>query len=585
MKLNNIICGSALILALASCSDQMDYNEYKVNDKDYLLQQFDRVGKFTTHIYRDLPSDWGMHSGAMMASATDESVYSHQGNAVETYFNGAWGPTNALSNTWSTAWDAIAYCNLYLDEFNNLTFDDHSVEKDYFDQMIKYNNLQWEVRFMRAFHYFRLVRQYGGVPLITSYMDADEANNQARVKADDIFAFIDEECAAIKDTIIKDYSGAYISLENESGRVNNLGVLALRAQAAFYHASPLFTQGKSEAEKKELWHQAALRIQEAITECRGRGMRLANDYSKLFATSNWQDTEALKEIIFATRTAAARSVESYNFPIGMAGAGGGNCPTENLVSAYEMKNGKLITDPTSGYDPQNPYKDRDARLEATVAVNGEKWPNYLDNDALEIWYGGANSRSITYGTPTGYYLKKYVNREQKISGSGSTTTTHTWVLYRMGQLYLDLAEAMLNYTGDPYATADELAMSAVEAVNMVRTRAGQPDLPNGLSAADFKARYENERFIELAFEGHRIYDLRRWMKPAADFTTVKVMEITKDANGALNFNTVTNPGYITKRQFDPAKMYLWPIPQADILKSGNLKQNPGWGGDTEDTLK
>lgn len=586
MKLKHIIFGAAVFaMCGVSCSDQMDYHEYKVNDEDFIKRDFGNTGKITTHIYRALPSDWGMHSGAMLASATDESVYSHQGNAVETYFNGAWGPTNAMSNTWSGAWDAIAYCNLFLDQFNNLTFPEHELEKGYADEMIKYNNLQWEVRFMRAFHYFRLVRQYGGVPLIVNYLNADEANAQPRVKADLIFDFIDEECAAIKDTIIKNYAGAYVSLENEGGRVNDLGVLALRAQAAFYHASPLFTQGKSEAEKKELWHQAALRIQEAITACKGRGMRLANDYSKLFATSNWQDTEAQKEIIFATRTAAARSVESYNFPIGMAGAGGGNCPTENLVSAYEMTNGKPITDPTSGYDPQNPYKNRDKRLEATVAVNGEKWPNYLDTDALEIWLGGANSRSITYGTPTGYYLKKYVNREQKISGSGSTTTTHTWVLFRMGQLYLDLAEAMLNYTGDPYATADELPMSAIEAVNTVRARVGQPELAKGMSAADFQARYENERFVELAFEGHRIYDLRRWMKPAADFTTVKVMEITKDADGTLKFETKVNPGYITTRSFDPNKMYLWPIPQAEILKAGNLKQNPGWGGDTEDTIQ
>lgn len=577
MKIKYIISFSALVaLGLASCSDQMNYHEFKVNDKDYVTRDFGNVGKITTHVYRALESDFGqMHGGANLSSATDESVYSHQGNQIESYYNGSWSPTNANSNTWSTCWEAISYCNLFLDEFSDLTFPEHELEKNYPYEMIKYNNLKWEMRFMRAFNYFRLVRQYGSVPLIVNFMNADESNNMPQVSTDEIFDFIDSECDAIKDEIIKDYAGAYVSLENESGRVNNLGVLALRARAALYHASPLFTQGKSDSEIKELWHQAALRAKECIDECKKRNMKLANDYSKLFATNNWQDSEALKEIIFATRNAASNNFEKYNFPIGMASAQGGNCPTENLVSAYETTNGLPINEDPS-YDPQNPYANRDSRLAATVAVNGEKWPNYLPTDALETWVGGANSRTVTYGTPTGYYLKKYVNREQKISGSGTTTTTHTWVLFRLGQLYLDYAEAMLNYTGNGYSTADELNMTAAEAINLVRTRAGQPELPAGLSFADFEKRYENERFVELAFEGHRIYDVRRWMKAPQYFVDIKCMEITKNDDNTFSYNVVTNPSYITRRAWPGDKAYLWPIPQSEILKSGNLHQNYGW---------
>lgn len=579
MKIKNIIGIAALMsLGLTACSDQMNYHEYKVNDEEWVKRDFQTVVNLTTNVYRNLESDWGqMYSGGSLCSATDEAVYSHEGNSIETYYNGSWSPTNALSNTWSNAWGAISYCNLILDRFSELSFPEHELEKNYMDQMIRYNNLQWEMRFMRAYQYFRLVRQYGGVPLITEFLDADDTNNAPQVSADEIFKFIDDECLAIKDTIISDYSGAYNSLENESGRVNNLGVLALRARAALYHASPLFTQGKTDSEIKELWRQAAIANKECIDECRKRSMRLANDYSKLFLKTNYSDTEATKEIIFATRTAAARTMEQYNFPIGMTNAGGGNCPTENLVSAYEMTNGLPITDAASGYDPQNPYKNRDKRLEATVAVNGEKWPNYLDTDALETFVGGANSRthSSNNGTPTGYYLKKYVDREQKISGSGMTTSTHTWVIFRLGQVYLDYAEAMLNYTGSGYATEDNLAMSAAEAINMVRTRAGQPDLPNGLSKEEFTKRYENERFVELAFEGHRIYDVRRWMKAPQYFKDIKVMDIQKNADGTLTFNTVTNPSWITPRQWQD-KYYFWPIPQADVLKSGALVQTEGW---------
>ncbi len=577
MKAKYLISGLAFLsLCFSSCSDQMDYKEFKIDGEDYIKRDFDKVGKITTHIYRNLDYDHGqMYGGASLCSATDEAVYSYQGNAIESYYNGSWSPTNANGNTWTTCWDAISYCNLYLDRFLGLTFPDHKLEKGYQDEMIKYHNYQWEVRFMRAYFYFLLVRQYGGVPLITANLNADEANSVPRSSADEIFDFIDKECEAIKDSIIKNYSGAYNSIENESGRVNNLGVLALRARAALYHASPLFSKEKSDTEKKELWRAAAMRNKECIDSCKKRSMTLAKDYKTLFGPDNWQNAESIKEIIFARRVAADNAFEKRNFPIGMNGGNGGNCPTENLVSAYEMTNGLPITDPNSGYDSQNPYVGRDSRLSATVAVNGEKWPVQLPTDALETWIGGANSRSITYGTPTSYYLKKYVNGETKISGTGTTSTPHTWILFRLGQVYLDYAEAVLNYTGSGYDVPADFTMSAADAINTVRARAGQPKLPNGLNYSDFTARYENERFVELAFEGHRIYDVRRWMKAPQYFVNIKVMEITKNGDD-LTFNTVTNPPYITRREWAGDHQYLWPIPQADVLKAGALTENTGW---------
>lgn len=566
-----------LSLGLTSCSDQMNYKEFKIDGEDYIQRDFDKVGKITTHIYRNLDYDHGQsYGGAMLSSATDESVYSHQGASIESYYNGAWSASNALSSTWSTCFDAIAYCNLYLDRFNNLEFPEHKLEKDYKDQMIKYNNYQWEVRFLRAYFHFLMLRQYGDVPLMTENYNSEEANNQPRAAADDVFSFIDDECVAIKDTIIANYSGAYNSIENEPGRVNKLTVLALRARAALYHASPLFTQGKSDSEKKELWHQAALRNKEVIDSCKKVSMTLAKSYGSLFGIDSWQNAEANKEIIFARRVAEDRAMETRNFPIGMSGAGGGNCPTENLVSAYETLNGLSIDDPANDqYDPQNPYDKRDSRLAATVAVNGEKWPVNLPTDALEIWYGGSNSRAVQYGTPTGYYLKKYVNGEQKISGTGPTNSKHTWVLFRLGQVYLDYAEALLNYCGNGYEVPEGFTLSAADAINLVRKRAGQPDLPTGLSYDEFVKRYENERFVELAFEGHRMYDVHRWMKAPQYFTNIKVMEVTKNGD-EITYTPVLNPSYITKRSWGGDYQYFWPIPQADVLKSGALTQNPGW---------
>ena len=567
MKLKHIIISLLALLALASCNDKMNYHEYKVDDADYIKEMFGRVGGFMTTIYSDLDSDFGNYSGAMLSSATDESVYSHPGNQVEDFYNGAWSPSNAKGSLWTTCYHGISYCNLLLDEFQGLTFPDYSLDKDYLKEMFQYNNYQWEARWARAYFYFLLVRQYGDVPLKINHLDADDSNNLPRASADEVFKFIDDECAAIKDTIIPDYNslGNMLLSMAESGRANNLAVLALRARAALYHASPLFNPSGD----KELWHQAALRCKEAIDACRGRSMSLVKDYMSLFQSDNYKDT---KEIIFARRqnsTSSNNNFERYNFPIGMENAGGGNCPTQNLVDAFEMTNGKAITDADSGYDPQNPYANRDRRLSWIVAVNGEQWPNSNPNP-LEIFTGGANAEPIAYATPTGYYLKKYCNPATVIGATGANSFYHNWVIFRLAELYLNYAEAMLNYTGSGYETTSDLNMSAAAAINIVRTRAGQPNIPEGLNSSDFKKKYENERFVELAFEGHRFFDVRRWKEAPEYFVNIRKMVITKNGE-----QVTYTPATLETRSWND-KMYFFPIPQSEIQKAGNLTQNPGW---------
>ena len=568
MKLNHYIIGVFAALSLASCSDKMDYHEYKVDGADYIKEMFSRTGGLITTIYQNLDSDFGNYSGAMLSSATDESAYSHPGNQVEDFYNGAWGPTNAKGSIWSSCYQGISYCNLFLDEFVGLTFPDYRLDVDYLKEMYQYNNYQWEARWARAYFYFLLVRQYGDVPLKVHNMDAAEANNLPRTSAEEIFKFIDSECEAIKDTIIKDYNnlGNMAMSMTESGRANNLAVLALRARAALYHASPLFNPTND----KELWHQAALRALECINACKARSMSLVSDYMSLFQSDNYKDT---KEIIFARRqngTSTNNNFEKYNFPIGMENAGGGNCPTQNLVDAFEMTNGKAISDADSGYDPQNPYANRDKRLSWIVAVNGEQWPN-ANPKPLELYYGGANAAPITYASTTGYYLKKYCNPSTVIGATGANSFYHNWVVFRLAEMYLNLAEAMLNYTGDGYATADGLSMSADAALNVVRTRAGQPNIEEGLSAAAFKQKVENERFVELAFEGHRFYDVRRWKEAPQYLTNIRKMDIRLNADSTVTYT----PAALETRQWDD-KMYFFPIPQSEIQKAGSLTQNPGW---------
>lgn len=569
MKIKNILSLAVVMLALASCGDKMDYKEYSVFDEDYVKTTFARSAGLVTSVYNDLDYDFGNYSGALLASATDESVYSHSGNAIEKFYDGGWSASNNNdASLWTKCWRGISYANLFLTEFKDQTFEDYLTDLDYKAELHQYQNLQFEARFLRAYYYFLLVRSFGGVPLITTTMDAMEINSQPRATSDEVFQFINSECKAIQDTIVKDYSdlGAMqLKSKNETGRVNNLCVLALKARASLYYASPLFNPNND----KERWHQAALDNLELINTCRARGMKLSADYGALFQKDNWQNSE---ECILVRRiVSASNTFEKYNFPIGLENAGGGNCPTQNLVDAYEMTNGKAITDADSGYDPQNPYANRDSRLAMTVAVNGEQWPN----ETLETFIGGANALPITYATPTGYYLKKYVNKSLTIGALNATTERHHWVIFRLAEFYLNYAEAMLNYTGSGYETSSGLSMTAAAAVNVVRARAKQPNLATGLDANQFKERLQNERFVELAFEGHRFYDLRRW-KVAGEqkYRTIKSMRITKNADGTF---TYTPQSDTSTRSYWDDKMYLFPLAQSEILKSGGaLTQNPGW---------
>ncbi len=554
MKLKKIFLSALAVLAFSSCSEQMDYKEFSIYDTAYMQKKFERVGGFLSTIYADLDSDFGNYSGATLASATDVSVYSHDGNAIGSFFIGAWSPTNANSSIWTTCYHGIAYCNLFLDEFTDLKFEDYKLDKNFQAEMYQYNNYQWEARWARAYFYFLLVRQYGGVPLITENLSAEEASVQPRATAEEIFKFIDDECVAIKDTITKDYGdlGNLAMTPANNGRANNLAVLALRARAALYHASPLFNPDNSQ----ELWRKAAEANKAVIDACTARGMRLSTDYRGLFiGNTNWSDAGAVGEIIFGRRMPTEnRTFETYNFPVGISGAGagggGGNCPSQNLVEAYE--NG-------------------DKRFAASIACNGDSWPN-ANTQPLETFIGGVNGLPNTYATPTGYYLKKYVTESVQIAGNGANTCKHVWVTFRLAEFYLNYAEAMLNLSGSGYSAATGFAMTPEAAINVVRKRAGLANIAKDLSVADFKAKLENERFVELAFEGHRFFDVRRWKEADKYFKTVYGVEIIKNADGTFT----ENKKVVQNRQWDD-KMYLFPIPQSEILKSGgNLTQNPGW---------
>ena len=568
-----IILASIAVIFAASCSKQMNYNEYNVYDKDYIALNFSNVGGFMTDIYNTVEYDFGNYSsGAMLASASDESKYSIMGNAIEDFYNGAWSPSNPKSNTWKNMYAGIATCNTVLTEMQGLDFEELKLNDDYIQQMHRYENYQYECRFMRAFFYFTLARQYGGVPIVGETMSAEEINVLSRNSSDEVFKYIIDECNAIKDKIIENYAdlGDYALGTPETGRADKLAVLALRAKAALYWASPLFNPSSD----KERYHNAATYYKELIAECEKRGMDLADNYESLWDTKNYTDAKITKEIIFARRYFSSANgdhlVESNNYPVGIEGGAGGNCPTQNLVDAYDMLIGKGIFETGSGYDPQNPYAGRDPRLALTVATNGSQWPTYSGAPKLQTYVGGANGQPIAGATTTGYYLKKLCHGAISLAANSKYLNDfHSYVIFRLGGAWLDYSEALFKWLGSADATSSEFPISAREAASKTRVRVGMPPFESGMSNSAFWEKYQKERMVELAFEGHRFWDVRRWKEADKFFTTIESMEITK-----------TDAGFNYKRTSESRKwedkMYLFPIPVTERMKNPNLEQNPGW---------
>ena len=585
MKTNKILCGLLGLLAMSSCSDKMDYNETVIKDKDYVLQTFEKVGGLMTNIYLKADYDFGQnYSGAMLASATDESMFSKTGTSIETFYNGTWSPSKAQGSLWSEMYDGIKTCNVVLKDFQGLKFLDYQVNEDYPMQMFRYENYKWEARFWRAYFYFNLVRQYGGVPIIDMNMAAADVNNQPRKTSDEIFQYIFDECNEVKDSIIKDYTnlGSMQLSTQDDGRANNLAVLALRARAALYWASPLFNPSGD----KERYHTAALYTKELLDSCDRRGMSLAKKYEDLWASDNYAKAEKKCEIIFGRRifgTAGSKgednTLESYNYPFGIqGGSSASNCPTQNMVDAYEMKaTGKGINETGSGYNPSKPYDGRDPRFALTIAKNGDVWPTATSykNATLQTYYNGVNGEPLIGATPTGYYLKKLLHGAiDRTSSSKLKGDQHVWVTYRLGEFYLNYAEAVYKYLGSPTATSAEFPMSADQAIDKIRERAGMPDFPTTLSNDEFWEKYKNERMVELAFEGHRFWDVRRWKEADKYFKNIQEMKITKNDDGSFTYTRET-----VQRQWND-KMYLFPIPYDVMLKHEKYglkwEQNPGW---------
>jgi len=534
---------------MGSCS-YLDYSEASYLQKEDVFSDWNRTQNFLSDIYSSLPLGFAPIGGAMRASATDDSEFVLDYSSVQKFNDGSWSALQTLDDQWGSMYSAIRAVNLLLQEVKGRKFEDYKWTDSYADEMAQFNNYPHEARFLRAFFYLQLIERYGNVPLITTVLTQDEANAVSPASYDDIVAFIVSECDAIIPLLPKTYVG--FTAAQETGRATKGAAMALKARTLLYAASPLHNPSGT-AQK---WVDAAKAAKDLIN---------AATYSLEANYNAFLNNVTSKELILERREGNQNYFEKANFPIGYEGGNTGNCPTQNLVDAYEMKaNGLGISDPNSGYNPALPYAGRDPRLDLTILYNASTYKS----KQVECWYGGANAAPKTNATRTGYYLKKYLIEAVSLDPNSISTRQHTWVIFRYGEVLLNYAESMNEAYGPENAST--LGMTALQAVNMIRTRAKMPLFPVGLTKDQFRSKLRNERRVEMAFEEQRFWDIRRW-KIGDTTRDIYGMEIAKNADGTFKYTKK-----LIERRVYEEKMNLYPIPQAELYKNSKLQQNSGW---------
>lgn len=562
-KIHYALLGLAAV-AFSGCAD-LNYNEASNRDEDWTYNSpLNGIKNLVYDVYAQMPSEFKDNlygNGALLGSATDESEFALSYSPIHNYFNGGWTPSNSFPNTWDRAYRAIAQVHMYLERINKIDLSDYEYDPNYQTMVQQFEIFPYELRFLRAYFYFELVRAYGDVPLVTTTLTNEQANSVERTPAAEVFKFILDECDAVAQYLPVSYNDIP---GQEIGRATRGAALALKARTLLYQASPLFNTTSD----KELWRQAAVASKFIIDNAALWGYSLSA-YANLWG----HDTFTNPEFIFVLGTQASNDFEKNNYPVGVENGNSGNCPTQSLVDAYEYQaDGKTFKEKHPGnvnVNAENPYDGLDPRFALTVVKNGDLWPsNTAQQIAVETYQGGFNGAPKYGATPTGYYLKKFVDGTCVTTANNATTARHNWIVMRLAEVYLNYAEAVYNYTGSADNGA-EFGMSANDAINVLRNR---PDvaMPEFTGNNGFEERYMRERMVELAFEGHRFWDVRRWKKGAQFFANVDVANFTLDSDGSLVLNRVS------KTRLWDEKYNLYPIPQSEIQKNGRLTQNPNW---------
>ena len=611
MKIRNIIFYLFGILALCSCNDM--FEPAARNNRQ--LEDFTEESKYAhgllMYAYGRLPYKEDMSNQNNWTDvATDDAVTNQANNNYRTIAStaGAWASDNDPLSQWNSCKDGIQYVNLFLTIVDKVKWAPSAASK----QQMFIDRLTGEAYGLRALLYYYLLMAHGGyandgvlygVPLLTTPEDGSSDFNQPRAT----FAACVQQCFQDCDKAMELLPGDYADISSESeipSKYLELGANAsgynlvfgdksrgllsgkiaetIKAQVALLAASPAFRE------------QSGVTSADAATLCANVLKRIGGmDGFDKTGNKDWfmssfktmiESTTEVPEILWRVQTRDPDSKqEGELFPPSLYGNARVN-PSQNLVDAFPMRSGLPITDPKSGYDPQNPYANRDPRLYDDIIYNES---NYRRKVIITGSYGDTeDSREKTdKSTRTGYYLKKLLRDDVSPSASGSELKQkHIYPRIRYTEIFLAYAEAANDAWG-PKADPTGVGFTAYDVIKAIRERAGLATNEIGLPLSEGDVYLEecagdqtkmrdlirNERRIELCFENKRFWDLRRWQMPINE--PIRGMKIERDnETDKLTYSVFE----VEPRNFDSSYQWYGPIPKSEILKWSNLVQNKGW---------
>jgi len=588
LKIWSILIFGAGLLYFSACTDS--YESFPVDQftEDYVFSKTDSMGKqasaFLYTMYDILDNGHNGIGGDYLDAASDDAISINQ-NEPDVYklAVGQYSANNRISSVmgWSKYYTGIRKANIIIKNIDvvpyKTTFVNINGEVKPLNKTIKA-----EARFLRAYFYFELVKRYGGVPLLgdSIYKLGDNMEIPRNTFAECIDYMV-SELDSIK------YDLRSVSMPDPTMYAHAATIeaaMALKSRILLYAASPLFNESPIATDKAaqkpligyesydaERWKRAADAAKDFIDTFGPNGKKtvnLSNNFMGIFLS--YYSSTVNPELIFFRQGGQDKSIETNNGPLGFSGNSlgkGRTNPTQNLVDAFPMKDGKPRGESTLyPFNPQKPYDNRDPRLALTVLYNGANWLGRV----LETYRGGANNpTSSAEYTKTSYYMRKFMGN---FAGATEYSNNyHLWIIFRYAEILLNYAEAENEYLAAP-------SQDVYNSIILLRKRAGiaaGTDKLYGLKAnmtkEEMRAVIQNERRIEMAFEEQRYWDIRRWRIAENVFSTpLKGMSITKTLSG-LTYTEVD----VLNANFEE-KRYLYPIPYSEVIKNRNMVQNPKW---------
>lgn len=546
IKFNKICLAIALATALSACKKLDLAPENKFTDANYWTTA-DKANNVLNTAYVQISNSGYFFS----QEALSDNAYNGQGdnNGAASLAAGTYDASlGRIKGEWGDHYRGIKTCNILLENIDRVTAMDANLKA----------RMKAEARFIRAWHYFLLETWWGDVPLIEKDITIDESKTIARTPK-----------AQVVDFILKELDGAAVDLPvntslaaADRGRVTKGAAIALKARVLLYESR---------------WADVVTECEKLMGNTANGNYGLFSSYEGLFLPQNEYNNEVIFDLQYAPTAAGNRFHTDFRdmAPISVGGRVNAIAPTQELVDSYLMANGKDIKASGSGYDENNPYVGRDPRFTPTIVYHGYQWKNQAGTVSTIYIKPGTDPNPDptkhfdeyqpgTTHSPTGYYTRKYFDPTSNVADFASGLNL---ILIRYADVLMMYAEAK-NELGQMDASVWD------KTVRAIRSRAGFTaaealNFPGGDQAL-LRSTIRNERRVEFAMEGLRIFDIRRW----------KIAENVLNgwAHGAKFGAAGVDNGYIRAnlRTFDPGKNYLWPIPRDERAVDPNLTQNPGW---------